>query len=308
MKKLLLCLTILVSSLLFVSKVNASDFNVTIVGNNTFEDEIILYVEVDNLDDFKGSCNGLCGLVGKLNYDMDKIELISIKPLEEFELTQGKTLVLYKTKGVSEKTKILSIKFKNKSLKKNEEIKITFSNIVASDGDKDINASDVTKVIKFTNTKNENNNVTNNITNKKEQTKESDNNYLKSITLSEGKLDFNKDVFTYDITVGYETKSIEIKASAFDDKAIIDGIGTRDLNIGNNVIKLIVKSQDGIERTYTLNVNRKDKDVIIDKNNEVIKENTNNNTSNSIFLVVIIFGILVIGIIGFIILKRKNNE
>ena len=316
MKKILFSLTILLSTLLFATNVNASSFNANIVGNDTFESEITLYIQVNNLVDFNGACNGLCGLVGNLNYDTNKIELISLNALENFDLTQGTTLVLYKSTGVASGTKILSMKFKNKSLTKDETTTITLSNIVASDGDKDINTSDASKTIKFVvkennnnnNQMNTNNNSTNNTTNKKEETKKSNNNYLSSITLSDGNITFDKDVLTYDIIVDYETTTIEIKANVEDDKAIITGDGKHTLNVGSNVIKITIKAEDESERTYTLNINREEKDIVVDTDNEVIEDDAIEKENNYVMPIVIISVILVIGLIGFVIWKNKKNK
>ncbi len=332
MKKILFSLTILFSTLLFATNVNASSFNANIVGNDTFESEITLYIQVNNLVDFNGACSGLCGLVGNLNYDTNKIELTSINALESFDLAQGKTLVLYKSTGVASGTKILSMKFKNKSLTKDETTTITFSNVVASDGDKDINTSDTSKTIKFivkenentnnnnnqtnnntnTNTNNNtsNNNTTNkkpssNTNNKKKETKKSGNNYLSSITLSDGNITFDKDILTYDVIVDYETTTIEIKANVEDDKATITGDGKHTLNVGSNVIKITIKAEDESERTYTLNINREEKDIVVDTDNEVIEDEKEN---NYVMPIVIISVILVIGLIGFVIWKNKKNK
>lgn len=334
MKKILFSLTILLSTLLFATNVNASSFNANIVGNDTFESEITLYIQVNNLVDFNGACNGLCGLVGNLNYDTNKIELTSINALESFDLTQGKTLVLYKSTGVASGTKILSMKFKNKSLTKDETTTITLSNVVASDGDKDINTSDASKTIKFVVKENENNNTNNsqtnnntntntnnntsnnttnkkpssNTTNKKEEAKKSDNNYLSSITLSDGNITFDKDVLTYDVIVDYETTTIEIKANVEDDKAIITGDGKHTLNVGSNVIKITIKAEDESERTYTLNINREEKDIVVDTDNEVIEDDATEKENNYVMPIVIISVILVIGLIGFVIWKNKKNK
>ena len=335
MKKILFSLTILLSTLLFATNVNASSFNANIVGNDTFESEITLYIQVNNLVDFNGACNGLCGLVGNLNYDTNKIELISLNALENFDLTQGTTLVLYKSTGVASGTKILSMKFKNKSLTKDETTTITLSNIVASDGDKDINTSDASKTIKFVVKENENTNTNNNQTNnntntntnnntsnnnttnkkpssntnnKKEETKKSDNNYLSSITLSDGNITFDKDVLTYDVIVDYETTTIEIKANVEDDKATITGDGKHTLNVGSNVIKITIKAEDESERTYTLNINREEKDIVVDTDNEVIEDDAIEKENNYVMPMVIISVILVIGLIGFVIWKNKKNK
>lgn len=320
MKKKLLIITALLSTLLFASNVNASSFSASIVGNDTFENEITLHIQVNNLVDFDGACKGLCGLVGNLDYDTSKIELTSITSLEDFDLTQGKTIVLYKSTGVPSGTKILSMKFKNKSLKKDETTTIKISNIVASDGDKDINTSAVSKTIKFvanettnstnSSTSNGNTATTNktNLTNttKNEESKKSDNNYLSSISLSAGNITFNKDILTYDVIVDYETTSIEIQANGEDSKATIDGDGKHDLVVGSNIIKITIKAEDGSERTYTLNINREEKGIVVDTEsveNDVIKKD-----NNYIIPIVISLTIIVIGVIWFIIWKKKKEE
>ena len=87
MKKILFLVTALVISIFISLDVSASSFTVNFVSEDTFKDEITLSLQVDNLDDFTGSCNGLCGLVGTLDYDKEKIEIIDIKALESFNLT-----------------------------------------------------------------------------------------------------------------------------------------------------------------------------------------------------------------------------
>ena len=325
MRKILFSITLLLTTLLFSQNVNASSFNTNIVGNDTFENEITLYIQVNNLVDFNGACNGLCGLVGNLSYDTEKLELTSISALEDFDLTQGNTLVLYKSTGVASGTKILSMNFKNKSLAKDETTTITFSNVVASDGDKDINTSDTSKTIKFivketennnnqtnNNTSNNNSNTNNkpntNTTNKKEETKKSNNNYLSSITLSNGTINFDKDTLTYDVVVGYETTTIEIEAKVEDNKATITGNGTHNLNVGSNVIKLTIKAEDESERTYTLNINREEKEIIVEEDNEIVEDEIIEKENNYVIPIVIISLILIVGIVGFVVWKKKNNK
>ncbi len=320
MRKILFSITLLLTTLLFSQNVNASSFNTNIVGNDTFENEITLYIQVNNLVDFNGACNGLCGLVGNLSYDTEKLELTSISALEDFDLTQGNTLVLYKSTGVASGTKILSMNFKNKSLAKDETTTITFSNVIASDGDKDINTSDTSKTIKFivketenNNTSNNNNSNTNNkpntnTTNKKEETKKSNNNYLSSITLSNGTINFDKDTLTYDVVVGYETTTIEVEAKVEDNKATITGNGTHNLNVGSNVIKLTIKAEDESERTYILNINREEKEIIVEEDNEIVEDEIIEKENNYVIPIVIISLILIVGIVGFVVWKKKNNK
>lgn len=316
MKKIVLSLTLLLASLILSINVNASSFNASIIGNDTFEDEITLYIQVNNLVDFNGDCNGLCGLVGNLEYDTSKIELASISALENFDLTEGKTLVLYKSTGVGSDTKVLSMKFKNKSLKKDESTTITFSNIVASDGDKDVNTSNASKIIKFivreietttttTTKKTTTKKTTTKKTTKKVEIKKSNNNYLSSINLSEGNINFDKNILIYDITVDNETTTLEVKATPEHNKAIITGVGNHTLNVGENVIKITIKAEDKTERTYTLNVNRKAKEIIVD--DEVIENDNIEKEKTYVIPIIIVSIILVIGLISFVIWKNKKS-
>lgn len=305
MKKILIILTIILSSLFCMIKVDASSFNVNITGSNTFESEVTLYVQVNNLQGFDGSCNGLCGLVGNLSYDSNKIELIDISALQNFDLTQGKKIVLFKATGVSGGTNVLLMKFKNKALVNDESTTITLSNISASDGDKDIVTSNASKTIKFikkevtttTTTKKQDVTTTKKqtttsksssidkittkttsktTTTKKEETKKSSNNNLKSIKLSAGNINFSKDVLTYDVLVDENTDKITIETSCEDKKASVDGTGTYSLKSGINSFKLTVKAEDGSTKTYTINITKDEEQTedtfIEDDTNEELKE------------------------------------
>ncbi len=88
----------------------------------------------------------------------------------------------------------------------------------------------------------------------------STNNYLASLTTSEGSLNpmFDPKTLEYTIEVAREIETINISATTEDSSAkITSGIGTHNLNIGNNEILIKVKSSIGITRTYKLNVIRK---------------------------------------------------
>ncbi len=88
----------------------------------------------------------------------------------------------------------------------------------------------------------------------------STNNYLASLTTSEGSLNpiFNPKTLGYTIEVAREIETINISATTEDISAkITSGIGTHNLSIGNNEILIKVKSSIGITRTYKLNVIRK---------------------------------------------------
>lgn len=109
----------------------------------------------------------------------------------------------------------------------------------------------------------------------------SPNNVLSSLSVSKGSLTptFNKFTQTYDVTVENSVSNITINAGAVDSKASISGIGTHNLNVGNNEIKINVTAENGTVRTYKICVNRKAGSGNSGSNNN---ENTNTETSYKI--------------------------
>lgn len=84
------------------------------------------------------------------------------------------------------------------------------------------------------------------------------NNYLSSITLSEGTIDFDKSKTTYEIK-NINGSTIEIKATAESSYAKLSGdIGKKNLKLGLNTFKITVTSESGVNRIYTLNIYRND--------------------------------------------------
>jgi len=86
----------------------------------------------------------------------------------------------------------------------------------------------------------------------------SPNNKLSGLTVTGYALTptFNMNTESYDIIVNPSVERIEVKASAHDSKAMISGIGTVELQSGNNTISVEVKAENGCVRTYKLNVVR----------------------------------------------------
>lgn len=306
MKRIIFSIWIIICMVLFFANVDAANLNVNLLGEATIQNETTIYVQVGDLTDFSTKNGGLCGLVAKLSYDETKLEVKSIKALQKFTLVQGDNIVIYKSTGVSSGTKVLEITLKNKALKDDEKTTISLTGIVASDGEKDISAKDVTKTLaygikesnKIEDKKEENSNV--------EDLKESGNNYLTNITLSTGNLTFNKNIQTYNISVDNDVNSIEINAVTEDAKSTLLGRGTYSLSVGNNKIELTVKAEDGTERTYTINVTRKADEQKAD--NIVLNpiEDNKNESKSDIFLWLgILAALLIVVICGVIFAKRR---
>ncbi len=84
---------------------------------------------------------------------------------------------------------------------------------------------------------------------------------LKSLTLSEGKIDFKNSTTLYNITVDNKVEKITVSATLEDEKSsFVSGYGPRtiDLKDGNNTILIKVKNEKGTIKTWTINVNKDD--------------------------------------------------
>lgn len=88
----------------------------------------------------------------------------------------------------------------------------------------------------------------------------STNNYLKSLSITNAKINFNKGTINYNIIVENKVSSINIKAAAEDGKASVSGTGEKILNEYLNTFYVTVTAENGSQRTYRINISRKDKD------------------------------------------------
>ncbi|MDE5587281.1 MAG: cadherin-like beta sandwich domain-containing protein, partial [Bacilli bacterium] len=86
----------------------------------------------------------------------------------------------------------------------------------------------------------------------------SDNNYLASLSVSEGELDpnFSKGITSYNVTVPYEVSEITLTGSLEDSKATVFGLETYSLDEGENDLVVTVTSESGLVKTYHVKVTR----------------------------------------------------
>ncbi len=82
---------------------------------------------------------------------------------------------------------------------------------------------------------------------------------LKSISLSEGSLDFNSDVYEYDISINNEINNIEVTAIPEDNNCKVDVKNNTNL-IDGSVISIIATSPNGNSNEYKINV-KKEKEL-----------------------------------------------
>ena len=90
-------------------------------------------------------------------------------------------------------------------------------------------------------------------------------NTLKSLSV-EGQTispSFDKDKLDYTLTVSSKVKKIKINAEATENKATVSGTGEKELKEGENNFAIIVKAENGEEKTYNLKVNVDDKAITV---------------------------------------------
>lgn len=87
---------------------------------------------------------------------------------------------------------------------------------------------------------------------------QSNTNTLNSLSLSNGTLSptFNSTTSSYTSTIN--ATSTVISATATDSKSTITGVGTKTLNYGTNKFNIVVTSESGVKRTYTITITRPD--------------------------------------------------
>lgn len=97
----------------------------------------------------------------------------------------------------------------------------------------------------------------------KEDTRSKDNT-LKSLSVSEGTLSpkFSKNTTSYKVDLPADATSITVKATANDSKASVSGAGKIKLSAGNNEVNVVVTSEYGTKKTYTINVYVDEKPLI----------------------------------------------
>lgn len=87
---------------------------------------------------------------------------------------------------------------------------------------------------------------------------------------------------TYNVTVPNNVEQVKVYATAQDSKATVTGTGNQKLKVGTNVLNVVVKAEDGTNKTYTINVTRKEESETTEEtSNQTEDENTSENEEES---------------------------
>ena len=129
----------------------------------------------------------------------------------------------------------------------------------------------------------------------------SNNANLKTIELSEGKIEFNKDTLEYTINVKNKVDKIKVNSTLEDSKASVEGNGEYELKAGVNEIKLSVKAEDGTVKEYKIK-------VIRDIKEKPSRKKLKTNYTNLIIVIIIDVVIILVTIITLIIIHKKHHK
>ncbi len=163
------------------------------------------------------------------------------------------------------------------------------------------------------NNQNSKNNQNNEVKKEEQEAVKSDNNYLQEIILSNGSLDFNKNILDYNVTVENEVDELEINVKTEDSKALVVGNGIYKIEVGSNLIKLDVTAENGNIKEYTFNVLRKEndkEDIAWDESqdNEFKENNGNINLNLTKYLVIALGASVLLIILGVLWFKKNKKE
>ena len=90
----------------------------------------------------------------------------------------------------------------------------------------------------------------------------SNNNYLSSLGIDIGTLNFDKNVFEYTLDVENDIASIKIEALPEDNSSVVTGTGEFPLAARVNDFKISVTSESNETREYVIHVNKKENEEI----------------------------------------------
>lgn len=238
MKKIKILVIALLALLIIPISVNAASGTVSVSGSSTAVEGNRLTVTV-NLS----SSTAMGSWQMDLNYDRNYLELLSSSAE-----AGGTTMAGYSASGTRSKSYTFTFR-----AKKSGTTRVSVSSYLAySYSDiSDIKLTSSAKTIKI-------------ITQKALESSYSKDNNLKSLSVEGYELDkpFSSSTLDYSVNVPTGTKSINIIAQKNDSSATVSGTGEKEVNEGINAFAIVVKAQNGAEKTYNLTVNVEDQNPI----------------------------------------------
>lgn len=244
----------LLAVLLFftLNNVSAATFNTYLSANSTIyeNNEFKVTVGVKN-------ATSLYGFRAAINYDKTKLTFVDVNGLNNFGAEVGTYFVADTSSPVNGSKQVATITFKaTSSFKIGEKTTISLGTGEGSDGEILMTAPSSSVTISVVKPKNSNNN-------------------LKTLSVSNGSINFNKNTTNYKVIVDNKVEEITINGSVEESTSKISGLGKKYLEIYSNFFNVVVTAENGAKKTYTVEVIRKDEDGNV-------KELSNENTLESL--------------------------
>ena len=104
------------------------------------------------------------------------------------------------------------------------------------------------------------------------------NSFLKSLTVSEGVLVFNKNIINYTVIIDSDITNITISAEAESENATVSGTGNKTINNDNNIFEIVVTAENETTKKYTITFVRTDQVVITYNSNGGVMCSPNSKT------------------------------
>ena len=306
-------------------------FSSDLLDSNLEHDEEVF---VDDVLEVKYYINGfnndvLNGIMGKMNYDKDFLELVSINIDSVYGNYDNEGNFIYLLDKYNKNGLFISFKFKTLKLGKtnvflseikgitsfddysllNENLYSMDINIIDHGKGGDVLEDSIDKIDKDTidNKDDEEVKVDNLVNNKIEIYEEllpakeiqhillSSDNSIKKLKIKGYNIDFKEDVLEYFIEVGSNVSKLDFDIKLSDKDAFYEIVGNEKFKSGTNQVFIVVTALDGSSKTYTINVEK-------ENDNEEISEEEKT-TSKNITIMLIIFVI-----IGLLYIIFKDDE
>lgn len=270
--------------------------------------------------------DSLSGIQGKLNYDTSLLELTKIKvnDVEEAVLELENNSFAYLLENYNQDGIVITLTFKSlavgapvvsiedivasfNGVKANldvDKVTTTFNNLEYGKGGNE----EAETIIPTTPSTSEPTTITPTpvvVQTATQHVSLSTDNYIKLLTIKGYEIDFNQYTYEYSIKVKNDVSALELSVLLNSNKAIYYVEGNENFKVGENIVNIVVKAENGSTKTYTIKVEKEKKETIKDKKTKE-KEDESEETNNSSKTIIIILIVLVI--IGLIYVIFKDDE
>lgn len=255
MKRLIsLTIVLLMCISLLAITASATSATATLTGSSTVRagDTITLT--------FKLSGSGLYSVSGTLSYNSSQLTLVSTSQKIGGNWSvdfNGNNFVAIDSKlsnPIKNSTALFTLTFKvNSSLAVGTKISVSYTDVVATDGNTDADAVTATYSATIA-------------------APMSTDNSLKSMTVSNATISpaFNTNTTSYTAEVPFEVNKLDIKATANDSKATVSINNPNLISNGTTKVTITVKAENGSAKTYTITVKRaQDPNYVASGNNDL---------------------------------------